>query len=67
MSLAYPSLSVSLLPWSDAWNETPWISSIPFASFFFGRKGSSEEMDNLMIIVRATISDLQEQEARLRR
>ena len=51
----------------DLKSETPWISSIPFAAFFFGRKGSSEEMDNLMIIVRATINDLNEQEAQLRR
>ncbi len=51
----------------DLKSETPWISSIPFASFFFSRKGSSEEMRNLMVIVKATISDLKEQEARLRR
>ena len=51
----------------DLKSETPWVSSIPFLSFFFGRKGTAEEMDNLMVIVKATITDLQEQEARLRR
>jgi type II secretory pathway component GspD/PulD (secretin) len=51
----------------DLKSETPWISSIPFASFFFGRKGTSEEMSNLMVIVKATISDLQEQERMRRR
>ncbi|MCG3133618.1 MAG: hypothetical protein HMLKMBBP_00819 [Planctomycetes bacterium] len=52
---------------ADLKTETPWFSSIPFASFFFGRKGTVKEMDNLMVIVKATISDLQEQERRLRR
>jgi type II secretory pathway component GspD/PulD (secretin) len=51
----------------DLKSSTPFFSSIPFASFFFSRKGSSEEMDNLMVIVRATITDLQEQESQLRR
>ncbi len=51
----------------DLKSETPWVSSIPFAAFFFGRKGSSEELSNLMVIVKATITDLSEQEARLRR
>ncbi len=51
----------------DLKSETPWISSIPFVSFFFSRKGTAEEMDNLMVIVKATITDLQEQETRFRR
>lgn len=49
----------------DLRSETPWFSSIPFASFFFGRKGSSQEQSNLLVIVKATISDLQEQEPTL--
>jgi type II secretory pathway component GspD/PulD (secretin) len=47
--------------------ETPWISSVPFASFFLGRRGSAKEMSNLMVIVKATISDLNEQEKAIRR
>jgi tetratricopeptide (TPR) repeat protein len=46
---------------SDLKSSTPWFSSIPFASFFMGRRGTSQEMDNLMIIVKATITDLHEQ------
>jgi general secretion pathway protein D len=45
---------------NDLRSETPWFSSIPFASFFFGRHGTSQEMNNLMVIVKATITDLQE-------
>ncbi len=52
---------------SDLKAETPWLSSVPFASFFLGRKGSVKEMENLMVIVTATISDLTEQEARFRK
>lgn len=52
---------------ADLKAETPWFSSIPFASFFFGRKGTVKEMDHLMVIVKATISDLKEQERMLRR
>jgi type II secretory pathway component GspD/PulD (secretin) len=52
---------------SDLKSETPWFSSVPFAAFFLGRRGTVKEMSNLMIIVKATISDLHEQEARLRR
>jgi type II secretory pathway component GspD/PulD (secretin) len=46
---------------------TPWISSVPFASFFLGRQGTVKEMENLMIIVKATISDLNEQEKNFRK
>ena len=52
---------------ADLKSETPWLSSIPFASFFLGRKGSVKEMDNLMVIVSASITDLNEQERQLRR
>ena len=52
---------------ADLKSETPWFSSVPFASFFFGRKGTVKEMDNLMVIVKATISDLNEQEKTFRR
>jgi general secretion pathway protein D len=46
---------------------TPWISSVPFASFFLGRQGTVKEMQNLMIIVKATISDLNEEEKKFRK
>ena len=52
---------------ADLKSETPFFSNIPFASFFFGRKGTVKEMDNLMVIVKATVTDLQEQERKFRR
>ena len=52
---------------SDLKSETPWLSSVPFASFFLGRRGSVKEMENLMVIVKATITDLKEEENRFRR
>jgi type II secretory pathway component GspD/PulD (secretin) len=51
----------------DLKSETPWLSSVPFASFFLGRRGSLKEMENLMVIVKATITDLKEEEAQFRR
>jgi len=50
----------------DRQSEVPFISNIPILSFLFGRKGRSDEMNNLMILVRAEITDLQEQEAHMR-
>jgi type II secretory pathway component GspD/PulD (secretin) len=52
---------------ADLKATVPWISSVPFASFFLGRRASAKEMDNLMVIVTATITDLREQEDRLRK
>ena len=52
---------------ADLKSETPWLSSVPFASFFLGRRGSVKEMENLMVIVKATITDLKEEETRFRR
>jgi type II secretory pathway component GspD/PulD (secretin) len=51
----------------DQKSDTPWFGSVPFASFFLGRRGSVKEMENLMIIVKATISDLHEEETNLRK
>ncbi|MCC7136890.1 MAG: hypothetical protein IT460_00505 [Planctomycetes bacterium] len=51
---------------ADRQSETPILGDIPFLSFLFSRKGRSDEMKNLMIIVRAKITDLLEEEARLR-
>ena len=50
----------------DRQSEIPVFGDIPFLSFLFSRKGRSDEMSNLMILVRAKITDLQEEEARLR-
>ncbi|MFM8385426.1 MAG: hypothetical protein ACKOCB_01210 [Planctomycetia bacterium] len=44
--------------------ETPLFAEIPFLSFLFSRKARSDEMTNLMILVRANITDLAEQEER---
>jgi tetratricopeptide (TPR) repeat protein len=46
----------------DRQSETPLFSEIPFLSFLFSRKGRSDEMTNLMILVRAEITDLASQE-----
>ncbi len=51
----------------DLKSETPWLSSIPFASFFLGRRGSVKEMENLIVTVKATITDLNEQEKAFRK
>jgi general secretion pathway protein D len=48
----------------DRQSEIPVLAKIPILSFLFSRKGRSDEMSNLMILVRATITDLQEQEQR---
>jgi type II secretory pathway component GspD/PulD (secretin) len=50
----------------DMESGVPWLSDIPILGFFFSRKGSSREVDNLMIIVTARITDLQEEEQRFR-
>jgi type II secretory pathway component GspD/PulD (secretin) len=52
---------------ADLKSGTPWISSVPFASFFLGRRASAKEMDNLMVICTATITDLREQEDKFRK
>ena len=50
----------------DRQSETPFLAKIPLLSFLFSRKGRSDEQSNLMIIVKARITDLQEEEANLR-
>jgi type II secretory pathway component GspD/PulD (secretin) len=52
---------------ADLKSQTPWISSVPFAAFFLGRRASAKEMDNLMVIVTANITDLREQEEKFRK
>jgi type II secretory pathway component GspD/PulD (secretin) len=49
----------------DRQSETPFLGKIPLLSFLFSRKGRADEMTNLMILVKATITDLAEQQDRL--
>lgn len=51
---------------SDKKSTTPILGNLPILSFLFSRQGKSEEVQHLMIIVTATITDLQEQAARVR-
>jgi len=46
----------------DLRSEVPILGKIPLISFFFSKKGKSEEMRSLVIIAKATIIDLAEQE-----
>ena len=48
----------------DSKSTTPILGNIPILSFLFSRQGKSDETEHLMIIVTATITDLQEQQAR---
>ena len=50
----------------DRTSEIPFLAKIPLLSFLTSRKGRSDEQSNLMIIVRAKITDLQEEESRFR-
>lgn len=50
----------------DMQSEVPFLAKIPILNFFFSRKGSSREIENLMIIVTARITDLAEEESRFR-
>ena len=50
----------------DRQSETPFLAKIPLLSFLFSRKGRTDEQSNLIIILKASIPDLQEEEANLR-
>lgn len=50
----------------DLRSETPILSKIPILSFFFSRKGKAEELRGMVIVAKATILDLQEEEERQR-
>jgi type II secretory pathway component GspD/PulD (secretin) len=50
----------------DKKSTAPILGNIPILSFLFSRQGKSEEIEHLMIIVTATITDLQEQANRMR-
>ncbi len=49
----------------DRQSESPFLGKLPLLSFLFSRKGRSDEISHLMILVRAHITDLSEQEERL--
>ena len=48
----------------DQKSETPFLGEVPVLGFLFSRKGRSDEIAHLMILVRAEITDLAEQEER---
>ncbi|MHC4959676.1 MAG: hypothetical protein ACYTGN_15025, partial [Planctomycetota bacterium] len=50
----------------DKKSTAPVLGNIPIISFLFTRQGKSEEVRHLMIVVTATITDLQEQGNRMR-
>ena len=45
----------------DLKSSTPILGNLPILNFLFSRQGKSEEVEHVMIIVTATITDLQEQ------
>lgn len=42
--------------------EAPWLADIPIVGFFFREKGLADEMSDLIIVMRATITDYTELE-----
>lgn len=49
----------------DRRSETPVLSNIPLLSFFFSKKGRSDEIRDLLIVLNVRIVDLSEQESQL--
>lgn len=49
----------------DRRSETPILSQIPILSFFFSKKGRSDELSDLLIIMHVHIVDLNEEEAKV--
>ncbi len=50
----------------DMKSEIPWFAHIPIINFFTSRKGRSVEKQNLIIIIHAKITDLGDEEAKIR-
>jgi general secretion pathway protein D len=46
-------------------SEVPWIANVPLLGFFFKEDGYSDERETLMILIKAWISDVREELARL--
>ena len=44
--------------------EVPWIAKIPVLGFLFKQEGYNDERESLMILLRATISDIREMVAK---
>jgi type II secretory pathway component GspD/PulD (secretin) len=44
--------------------EAPWLADIPIIGFLFREKGLADEMTDLIIVMRASISDYAELEKR---
>ncbi len=44
--------------------QTPWLGDIPVLGFLFREKGLTDETEDLIIIIRATISDFSEMDTR---
>ena len=51
----------------DLKSTTPILGNIPVLNFLFSRQGKSEEVEHLMIVVTATITDMQSEAALLMR
>ena len=51
----------------DRRSETPILSDLPLLGFFFSRKGRSDEISDLILVIHVRIIDLEEEEARLSR
>ena len=49
----------------DRRSETPILSQIPILNFFFSRKGRSDEISDLILLLHVRIIDLDEEEARV--
>ena len=49
----------------DRKSSTPFFADIPIVGFFFSRKGKSEEISDLIVIVTVTINDMIDAEAAL--
>jgi tetratricopeptide (TPR) repeat protein len=45
--------------------EVPWLAKIPIAGFFFKQEGYADENKSLMILIRAHITDVKDELARL--
>jgi type II secretory pathway component GspD/PulD (secretin)/tetratricopeptide (TPR) repeat protein len=50
----------------DRKSEIPWFAHIPILNFFTSRKGRAVEKQNLIIIIYAKITDLGDEEAKIR-
>ncbi len=45
--------------------EVPWVANIPVVGFFFKQEGYNDEKESLMILIRASITDIREEVKRL--